>query len=194
MLQEKLINFIILFSALQLISNCAFSSEIDLKDLKDKAYALYATQNYNESKTILEKLPQKEKNEEVYLLLSNIAQENKNTNLAIQYLNKSLDYNNKYYKAYYNLGNILANRGSYILAANNFELAIENNKNFAPAYYNLATCQIKLKDYKNARKNLIKALQLDPSLNDAYYNLALCCKELGQEKQAIMFLEKYKEN
>ena len=161
------------------------------KEIKEQAYALYATKNFNEAFQLLDRLPNDEKNEEVLLMLANIAEENKNDNLAIKNLNKALDKNNTYYKAYYNLGCIFARKKSYFLASNNFELAIKYNKTFASAYYNLACCQINLKNYELARKNLIKAIELEPKNKDFYYNLALCYKELNKEKQAKKALEIY---
>ena len=160
-------------------------------EIKEQAYALYATKNFSEAFQLLDNLPNAEKNEEVFLILANIAEENKDDNLAIKNLNKALDKNNTYYKAYYNLGCIFARKKSYMLASNNFELAIKYNKAFASAYYNLATCQINLKNYELAKKNLLKAIELEPKNKDFYYNLALCYKELNKEKQAKKILETY---
>ena len=160
-------------------------------EVKERAYALYATKNFNEAFQLLDNLPNTEKNEEVLLMLANIAEENKDDNLAIKNLNKALDKDNTYYKAYYNLGCIFAKKRSYFLASNNFELAIKYNKTFASAYYNLACCQIMLKNYELAKKNLLKAIELEPKNKDFYYNLALCYKELNKEKQAKKILEVY---
>ena len=173
--------------------NITFTQDnINSNDLKQQAIALYATGNFNEAFKILDNLPVSEKNEEVFLLLSNIAQENGDDNLAIQNLNKALDKDYSYYKAYYNLGYIFASKKSYLLASNNFELAIKYNKNFASAYYNLACCQIQLKNLEAAKKNLIKAIELEPANKDYYFNLAYCYKELGKTKQAQKLLEVYK--
>jgi len=161
------------------------------KEIKEHAYALYATKNFNEAFQLLDNLPAEEKNEEVLLILANIAEENNNDNLAIKNLNKALNKNSSYYKAYYNLGCIFAKKKSYILASNNFELAIKYNKTFASAYYNLACCQIKQRNYEAAKKNLIKAIELEPKNKDFYYNLALCYKQLDKEKQAKKILETY---
>ena len=87
--------------------------------MKEKAIALYTTQNYKEAFKILDDLPINEKDEEVFLLLSNIALEENQENVAIQNLNKALDKNSNYYKAYYNLGCIFAAKKSYLMAVNN---------------------------------------------------------------------------
>ena len=160
-------------------------------DIKQKAYALYSTKNFNEAYNILNNLPASEKDEEVLLILANIAQENGNINLAIRNLNKALGKNNQYYKAYYNLGCILADKKSYLLAINNFEFAIKYNKKFTSAYYNLAYCQMKLRNFEEAKKNLIKAIELEPNNKDYYYNLAYCYKELNKPKQAQKFIKIY---
>lgn len=171
------------------ISKAADNSNIE--DIKQQAYALYATENYTEAFKLLDNLPAAEKNGEVYLLLANIAESSNDDNLAIRNLNKALDRDYSYYKAYYNLGCIFAKKGSYLLASNNFELAIKYNKTFASAYYNLACCQIKLKNYTAAKKNLIKAIELEPQNKDFYYNLAYCYKELNKTKAAKRILETY---
>ena len=182
-------NKIILTLCLLLVGCCAFAETPT--EIKEQAYALYATKNFNEAFQLLDNLPNSEKNEEVLLMLANIAEENKNTNLAIKNLNKALDKNTKYYKAYYNLGCIFAKKKSYLLASNNFELAIKYNRSFASAYYNLACCQIMQKNYEAAKKNLLKAIELEPKNKDFYYNLALCYKELKKEKQAKKILDIY---
>ena len=176
-----------------LITGTTFAQESDTNNIKQQALALYATKNFPQAEKLLDNLPPDEKNEEIYLILSNLALENNDTNLAIQNLNKALDKNPNFYKAYYNLGNIFIEKGSYILAQNNYELALENNKTNPAIYYNLAYSQMKLKNYKTAKKNLIKSLELEPMNKNAYYNLALCYKELNKTKQAKKILEKYNE-
>ncbi len=186
---QKCFIFLYLIAALTNIALAENNSNIE--DIKQQAYALYATNNFKEAQKLLDDLPVNEKNEEIYLLLANIAEESGSDNVAIQNLNKSLDKNYTYYKAYYNLGCIFAKKKSYLLASNNFELAIKYNKTFASAYYNLACCQIKLKNYDSAKKNLIKAIELEPQNKDFYYNLAYCYKELNKTKQAKKILDVY---
>ena len=182
--------FWILFSFL-IISN-SFANDFEkIKETKQQAIALYATQNYEEAFELLNNLPASEKNEDDFLLIANIYQEKNDDNAAIQNLNKALAKNPAFYKAYYNLGCIFAERKSYLLASNNFELAIKYNKTFSSAYYNLACCQIKLKNYDLAKKNLLKAIELSPQNKDYYFNLAYCYKELKKEKQAKKILDVY---
>mgnify|MGYP003571324272 CR=1 FL=1 len=190
-MEYKLKKYLILFFVLYFSTCNIYANQFDAKEIKQKAIALYTTKNYNEAFVLLDNLPMNEKNEEIFLLLSNIAQENGNDNLAIQNLNKALDKNYTYYKAYYNLGCIFAKKKSYLLAQNNFELAIKYSKNFAPAYYNLACCQMKLNNFETAKKNLIKAIEFDTTNKDYYYNLAYCYKKLNQSKQAQKILDIY---
>lgn len=161
------------------------------EEIKQEAIALYTTGNFSEAYEKLSSLPSVDKDENVFLLMSNIMQEKQKDNLAIQYLNKALDKNCSFYKAYYNLGCIFAKKKSYLLASNNFEFAIKYNKNFAPAYYNLACCQMMLKNYDSAKDNLTKALALDPNNKDYAYNLIFCYKELNQMKKAKKLLANY---
>ena len=185
-------NFFKIFLTLLILSNFVLAQ--DVKEVKDKAIALYVTKNYDEAKKILESLPINQKDSETFLLLSNIAQENGNDNLAIKYLNNAIDKDNTYYRAYYNLGCILAKRKSYNWASKNFELALQFKKDFSPAYYNLALCRMKEGNYSEAKKDLIKALQYDPKNKDCMYNLAYCYKKLNKLKQAQKILDKYNES
>ncbi|MBR5304469.1 MAG: hypothetical protein IKU37_06555 [Candidatus Gastranaerophilales bacterium] len=187
----RLFLLIVLLLSLNTINITFATNNDNISEIKQQAIALYTTGNYNEAFKLLDNLPASEKNEEVFLLLANIAQENNDDNMAIQNLNKALDKNYTFYKAYYNLGCIFASRNSWLLASNNFELAIKYNKNFASSYYNLACCQIKLKNFEAAKKNLIKAIELDSRNKDYYFNLAYCYKELHKEKQAKKILDIY---
>lgn len=182
-------NIIVLFFIIFL--SCQAYGFIGTEEIKQKAIALYMTDNFKEAEKLLINLPLEEKSEDIYILLANIAQEKGDDNLAIKNLNKALDRNNKFDKAYYNLGCIFASKNSFELAKKNFELAIQYNKNLACAYYNLACCQLKEKKYKLAKKNLTKALELEPMNKDACYNLILCYKILNQPKQAKKLLEIY---
>ena len=177
----------ILFLSLSFLS----CSSVTANDVKQEAVALYATKNYSQAYKLLDSIQPNQKDEETFLLMANIAQEDNKDNLAIQNLNKAIDKNASYYKAYYNLGCIFAKKKSYIFAINNFENAIKYNKNFAPAYYNLACCEMKLRNFESAKKNLIKAVSLEANNKDYLYNLAYCYKELNQEKQAKKILEEY---
>lgn len=186
-MKKSLVKFFILCFLVSSSAFCEDYSEFD--EIKQQALALYSTKNYNEAFSLLDNLPANEKDEEIFLVLANISEEIKNSNTAIQFLNKALDKDYTYYKAYYNLGCIFASKKSYMLASNNFELTIKYNKDFAPAYYNLANCQIKLKNYEEAKKNLIKALELEPDNQNALYNLAYCYKMLNKTKQAKKIAE-----
>ena len=50
-------------------------------EAKNRAYALYATKNYNEAYEIFNDLSSSEKTAEIFLLMSNIELENNNDNL-----------------------------------------------------------------------------------------------------------------
>mgnify|MGYP003571470272 CR=1 FL=1 len=174
--------------SLCLSTSFALSSSVDIKE---EAIALYKTGNYSAALEKLSSIPSSDKDETIFLLMANILENQGKDNKAIQYLNKSLDKNNSFYKAYYNLGCIFAKKKSYLLASNNFEFAIKYNKNFAPSYYNLACCQMKLKNYDAAKRNLIKALEFEPKNKDYLYNLAYCYKELNEIRKAKKIIETY---
>ena len=80
--------------------NTVFAQDTNIQEIKQQAIALYSTKNYKEAEKLLKNLPPDEKTDEIYILLSNLALENNNINLAIQNLNKAIDKNQKCYKAY----------------------------------------------------------------------------------------------
>ena len=84
-----------------------------LSDVKQEAIALYTTKNYDASFEKFASLPSSQKDETVFLLMSNILSEKGKENQAIQYLNKALDKDPTFYKAYYNLGCIFAKKKLY---------------------------------------------------------------------------------
>lgn len=185
--------FILFFIAffILILTSSTFAADKNYSDLKNQAFALYATENYSEAFKILDDFPLSEKDENIYLVLSNIAEENNDDNLAIANLNKALNKNYEFYKAYYNLGCIFAKKKSYVLALNNFEISAKYKKDFAPTYFNLGCCFLKLKDYKSAKKNFIKALELDNTSKETYYNLAYCYKMLNKQSAAKRMLKAY---
>ena len=183
--------FILVFC---LTLSVSFGEEIDpdtYYDMKQSAFALYNTNNLNEAKKILDSIPDEKKDEEIYLILSNIDEELNHGYKSVELLKEGLKKNPEFYKAYYNLGRIYMQRRIYTLATENFELAVQYNKKSPWAYYNLGCTQMYLGDYKSAKKNLIKAITLKNDEKDFYYNLAFANKKLGKEKEAQKIIEFY---
>lgn len=165
--------------------------ETNVKDIKAHAYALYETNNKIEALKLINTLPVNLKDEECYVIIANIYEDWGKLNLAIEYLNKAILTNPKYYKAYYNLGCIFLKKKAYALAEDNLKLAIKYKNDFAYSYYNLGCVYLNVKDYKNAKKNFIRAITYKNDEKDFYLNLAYANKMLGKEKEAKRILDIY---
>lgn len=151
--------------------------------------ASYNLEKYDEALKLIETLPKEKYDEEIYLLLGNIAQSKGNDEKAIENYNSSLKINPKFYKAYYNLGNFYFIKGDYNLAVENYKKATKFNKDFASAYYNLGCAYLKLEKPKSAKPNFIRAITINPQNSDYYYNLAVVYKLLKKEKTAQKILD-----
>lgn len=170
---------------------CAFSEELNAKDIKAEAYALYNTNHINEALKLLDTLPLSAKDAEAFVIIANIYQDKGQIDKAVENLNRALLLDSEYYKAYYNLGCIFLDKKAYEIAKRNLELSIKYNKDFPYSYYNLGTLYIRLGEYEKAKKNLIKAIYLKGDEKDFYLNLAYVYKTLGKEKDAKKLLEVY---
>ena len=160
-------------------------------DIKTQAYALYNPNNGTEALKLLNNLPLDKKDEEVFVIIANIYEDRKDTDKAVENLNKALIINPEYYKAYYNLGCIFLEKKAYGLAEKNLLLAIKYNKEFPYSYYNLGTLYLRTGNYEKAKKNLIKAIYLKNDDKDFYLNLAYAYKFLNKEKESKKMLEIY---
>lgn len=185
----KLIFLLFLFSA-----NLSFAQAPDADmvfDIKQNAFALYNTNHPDEAYKLLNEIPDDKKDEEVYLILSNIEEDKGHQNKALEYLKASIKKNPEFDKAYYNLGCIFMKRRIYTLAIDNFELAVKYNKENPYAYYNLGCAQLDFGEFKKAKKNFIKAIYLKNDEKNFYYNLAYVNKKLGKEKDAKKVIDFY---
>jgi len=171
-----------------------FSEELtgdDIFDIKQNACALYNTNHLKEAKELLDKIPDDKKDEETFLILANMEEDNKNDDKAIEYLKLSISKNPEYYKGYYNLGCLFMKRKIYTLAIDNFELAYKYNKKNPYILYNLACAEIGTGEFRKAKRNLIKAIYLKNNEKDFYYNLIYVNKQLGKEKDAQKLIDFY---
>lgn len=184
----------ILFLLTLMFINPTFAQELDadaIFDIKQNAFALYNTNNIDEAYNMLIQIPQDKMDEETLLILANAEEDKNNTDKAIEYLNKSIQKNPKFYKPYYNLGCIFMKKRAYSFAVENFEKAAKLNKKNAYIFYNLACAQMNIGEYNQAKKNLIKAIYIKNDEKNFYYNLAYVNKKLGKEKAAQKVIDFY---
>jgi tetratricopeptide (TPR) repeat protein len=97
-----------------------------------------------------------------------------------------------YYLGIYH--SIYGTQDHFLKAEEAFIKAIANRKDFPQGHYELGLTYMQLERYDEAIKELKKAIGLNPNiLADAYYNLGLSLFQKGKIREAIKFLEIYKE-
>lgn len=159
--------------------------------LKDDGVMMYSVNKINEAKAVFEQIPEEKRDAQVWLLLSNIAQDMHDEESAEKYLKEALTKDPKYYKAYYNLGNIYFNKGNIEDALKNYKLAEKYNKKNGYIYTNIGCCYLAKKNLNLARINFNKAVSLNPRNPNNYYNLAYIYKTYGKNKKAQELLNIY---
>ena len=159
--------------------------------LKDDGIMMYSVNKITEAKAVFEQIPEEKRDAQVWLLLSNIAQDMQDEVLAEKYLKNALLKDTKYYKAYYNLGNIYFNKGNIEEALKNYKLAAKYNRKNSYIFTNIGCCYLAKKNLNMARINFNKAVTLNPRNPNNYYNLAYIYKTNGKAKKAQELLEIY---
>lgn len=158
---------------------------------KAEIIALYSANKLEDAYQLIAKIPEPERDAEMWLLLANITQDYGKLDDAVLLLQKSIEKDSTYYKPYYNLANIYFEKNKIVSAIENNQLAIKYNKEFPYAYYNLGCCYLKDAEFRKAKTNFMKAISLKNNEPSFYYNLALTYKKMGNEKQAKKFFDVY---
>lgn len=158
---------------------------------KREIIALYNANKLQEAYQMVAKIPEEERDAEMWLLIANITQDYNKELDSFFLLQKAIEKDPKFFKAYYNLANLYMNDNKLTKAIENFNLSIKYNKNFAYAYYNLGCCYLKLNDYKKAKSYFAKAIQIKNTEPSFHYNLALVYKKLNNKKEAEKALNNY---
>ena len=182
---------ILVLISIFLISNFAFSAEVNPEQLKSDGIMLYSLNKINDAKNMFEQIPEDKRDAETWLLLSNIAQDLQDEQNIEKYIQKALNKDPKYYKAYYNLGNLYFNKGNIQKALENYRHAARYNNKNSYIYTNIGCCYLANKDLGMAKYNFNKAANLNPNNPNNYYNLAYIYKEKGNTKKAEELLKIY---
>lgn len=168
----------------------AFCGE-DYSEMKKEIIVLYNTNKIKEAYQLISKIPEKERDCELWLLAANITQDYDRTLDAIYLLQKAITTDPKNYKPYYNLGNLYLRDKKYNSAIYNYKLCLKQNKEFAYAWYNMGNAYLGLEDYPKAKSAFMRAISFGLSEPDFYYNLAFTYKKLNKKKQAEKMLKIY---
>ncbi len=163
----------------------------DYTVMKKDIIALYNSNNLQDAYLLIAKVPEEQRDADLWLILANITQDYDKELDSIFLLQKAIAVDPTYYKGYYNLGNLYLKDNKIVKAINNYELAIKYNKEFPYSYYNLGICHYKDGNYSKAKFNFLKAIKLKPTEQNFYYNLALTYKKMNNKKMAEKALMSY---
>lgn len=160
-------------------------------ELSQQATAFYSDNNFHKTMELLLQIDEKERSAQDWLLLGNLLEEKGEKQNAIFMYQKSINTDEKYYKAYYNLANLYLADDKYNMAVENYQKALKLKKDNPYIYYNLACAYIKLAEIKKAKSQLIKAVTLNSNIAEIHYNLAYVYKCLNKPKVAQEYLNNY---
>lgn len=124
-----------------------------------------------------------------FVNLANIFDDFFQYDLAVKYLNKALQIDNKDGVVYHNLGIVYKHKKDYKKAAESLCMAVKYNKNFVKSYLSLASLYFYLKDYRHSFKYYKLASNLNPSNMEIKYNIGICYFKLGKVDKGMEALE-----
>ena len=168
-----------------------FASAITPDEISKQATAFYSDNNFQKTMDLLLQIEENERSAQDWLLLGNLLEEKGEIQNAIFMYQKSINTDEKYYKAYYNLANLYLADDKYNMAIDNYKKAIKLNKENPYVYYNLGCAYIKTGEIKKATTELPKAVTLNNDIAHIHYNLAYVYKSLNKPKLAQIYLDNY---
>ena len=188
----KILSFIIVFA---IFANMSFA-EKSFDEKKKEIIGVYNSNNTEEAYKMISKMPEDERDYEIWYILGNLSQDLNNDTNAVFFWQKAITMKPEYDKAHYNLANVYLKEKRYNMAIKEYKLAIKYKKDFPYYYYNLGCAYLAQKEYKGAKVAFEKAIKLKPDEANFYYNLAIVCKNLNDNKglkSALANYDKYKE-
>lgn len=181
---KKIIRIFFILCLIFTFANQNVFAEDDFAVQKKEIVALYNANKLEDAYRLIANIDENKRDAELWLLLANITQDYGNPDDSIQFLDKSIQKDVKFYKAYYNLGNIYLEKNKVVKAIENYKLAVKYNKEFAYGYYNLGCAYMKDAQFSKAKSSFSKAISIKNNEKDFYYNLALAYKKTGNDKKA----------
>ena len=161
------------------------------EDIRNHAKLLYNANQSEEALKLYNAIPDSEKVSDDWLILANISQDKDKIVDAVFYLKKSIQADDKNYKAHYNLGNLYYYDKKYNMALNEYRKVLRIKKDFAYAYYNKGCCYLKKNSWFNAKYEFGLAIKANPDEPSFYYNLAYTYKMMKKDKKAKEALDVY---
>lgn len=167
------------------------SLNIPMSDIREQAKFLYNTNNIKEALALFNQIKETDKISEDWLFMANICSDIGQTDDAVFYLKKAIEFDDKNYKAHYNLGNIYFDEKQYNAAIKEYNKVLKIKKDFAYAHFNKGCCFLAKNSLINARYEFGLAIKSNPNEPSFYYNLAYTNKLLNKPKKAQEALDIY---
>lgn len=171
--------------------NNSDSTLVPIDDLREQAKFLYNTNNIKEALTLFNQIKETDKISDDWLFMANISSDIGQTDDAVFYLKKAIEFDDKNYKAHYNLGNIYFDERQYNAAIKEYNKVLKIKKDFAYAHFNKGCCFLAKNSLINARYEFGLAIKSNPNEPSFYYNLAYTNKLLNKPKKAQESLDIY---
>lgn len=150
------------------------------------AKRLHLTGKIIESQKIYLRLIKKFKNnDKLFFLLGTTFLQLKNYNKAVNYLNISINLNEKFADSYNNIGIALAELKQYSKAIFNYDKAIKLKGNYIDAYLNKGISLNKLKKFDEAIKITEIVIKLNPLNAKAFNNLGNIFQNINKKKESV---------
>jgi len=150
------------------------------------AKRLHLTGKIIESQKIYLRLIKKFKNnDKLFFLLGTTFLQLKNYNKAVNYLNISINLNEKFADSYNNIGIALAELKQYSKAIINYDKAIKLKGNYIDAYLNKGISLNKLKKFDEAIKITEIVIKLNPLNAKAFNNLGNIFQNINKKKESV---------
>jgi len=118
-------------------------------------------------------------------LLGVIASQSGNNDIAVNLINKAIQYNPGNPIYYYHLGIILKDQGKSIEAINSYQKSLEIKPDYVESHNNIGVVFIDLGELSKALICFQKALEIKPEYAEAHFNLGTVFKRQDKRAEAI---------
>jgi tetratricopeptide (TPR) repeat protein len=118
--------------------------------------------------------------------------ERENVDAALAAYEHAIDCDRAYLDAYINLGRLLHEQKRHARAESVYREGIRACGDDPVLHFNLGVLLDDVERWPEAMEAYLAALRADPVLADGHYNLALLCEKLGQPKDAIRHMARYR--
>ncbi|MBR7745895.1 tetratricopeptide repeat protein [Undibacterium baiyunense] len=154
--------------------------------LFQQAYALHQQGKIQQAKPLYEQaITQSPSLTDAYLLLGVIAQQMRDSPLAIRYFEHAIQQRPKFAVTYCHLGVAQKSLGQFDQALKSYDQAIALDPNLADAFYNRGILKSELRSFASALQDYDAAITLRPNYPEAFCNRGIALRQLNQVSEAL---------